>query len=63
MIAVHEMGNKWHLHEITLMGIAKSENKWYYVTQILIQMIFSRDNTIYPHKSRSAQTDIKEEEI
>ena len=57
------MGNKWHLHEITLMGIAKSENKWYYVTQILIQMIFARDNTIYPHKSRSAQTDIKEEEI
>ena len=26
MIAVHEMGNKWHLHEIASVGIAKSEN-------------------------------------
>ena len=25
MIAVHEMGNKWHLHEIASVGIAKSE--------------------------------------
>jgi hypothetical protein len=63
MIAVQKKGNKWYLHEIAFVGIAKSENIWYYVTKILMQMIFARDNTIYPHKSRSAQTDIKEEEI
>ena len=47
MIAVQARGNKWYLHEITFMGIAKSENIWYYVTKILMQIFYARYNTVH----------------
>jgi len=47
MIAVQKKGNKWYLHEIAFVGIAKSENIWYYVTKILMQIFYARYNTVH----------------